>query len=334
GSTIEPVGRSFSLSQVICGTLNCSCAGSNATCCAVSFRNGSSLAMVAWSSDFGSVIWVAAEAASWPIVSRMACCCSARLGPEAPGDGLPVAAAAAGLVAAGVVAGGVVAAAVGLAPGEAVAPGDGLALPDGLVAVGRSVVVSSTFRKRIWAGLPTWAMSSSFWPGTDTMIVLLPSSTTVASATPNALTRFSMMSRAVSRLLLSMFWPGWALACSVSVVPPIRSRPSFGLNRLLNDPCPPMTTIPNRTKKIASNVNRYRDGRIWPWGGDATVVDSPCTSSRRCDRAPTPRGRVGGRRSAPLHSSTLAERDQARDIGTPWRVYQVWVLSDQSGPGE
>src|SRR6185369_17495679 len=118
GSTIEPVGRSFSLSQVICGTLNCSVGGSSATCCAVSFRNGSSWAIVAWSSDFGSVIWVAAEAASWPIVSRMACCCSARLGPEAPGDGLPVAAAAAGLVAGGVVAGGVVAAAVGLAPGE------------------------------------------------------------------------------------------------------------------------------------------------------------------------------------------------------------------------
>src|SRR5262249_30741360 len=128
GSTIEPVGRLFSMSQVICGTLNCTVAGRSATSSGVSVRNDSSLLMVAWSTGFGSVIPVAVFAASAPILLKMACWRSARLGPVAPGDALPVGAAAAGdgLV----VAGGVVAAGVGDGLGDPVAPGDGLALPD------------------------------------------------------------------------------------------------------------------------------------------------------------------------------------------------------------
>src|SRR5690349_16067311 len=144
---------------------------------------------------------VAACAAAWPILSRMACCSCCRLGALA--EALPLGAAAAGLKLVGA---GVVAVGLGLAEGLGLAPGLGLA--DGEAAVGRSWVVSITLRKRICAGLPTCAMSSSFWPGTDTMIVLLPSVTTVASATPNASTRFWMIPRAVSRSAALIFWPG------------------------------------------------------------------------------------------------------------------------------
>jgi len=133
-----------------------------------------------------------------------------------------------------------------------------------VTTAGESVVVFKTLRNRIWAGVPTWRMSWLFVPGTETMIVRSPSVTTVASATPNPLTRFSMMSRAVLRLSRVMFCPAPGLATRVSVVPPIRSRPSLGLRRLPNDPLPVTITSPNRTRKMAASVKRYRDGRIWP----------------------------------------------------------------------
>jgi hypothetical protein len=121
-----------------------------------------------------------------------------------------------------------------------------------------------TLRNRSSAGVPTWRIESLFCPGTDTTMWLLPSVTTCASDTPKALTRFSMISRACSSRAASGALPSAVRATSVIVVPPTRSRPSFGSKRSLREPLPKPMTTPNSTMKIAASVKRYRDGRIWP----------------------------------------------------------------------
>lgn len=140
-----------------------------------------------------------------------------------------------------------------LALGEAVALGDalpdgaGLALADGVGAgAGTAPLPSaalSTLRKRSSAGLPT-SVRSRFSPGREITMFRLPSVTTSASATPNALTRFSMIWRASSRFSAVGAWPLTVFfASSVSRVPPIRSRPSRGSSRSLKLPlAPPKNT--------------------------------------------------------------------------------------------
>lgn len=68
----------------------------------------------------------------------------------------------------------------------------------------------------------------------------LPSVTTSASATPNALTRLSMICRASSRFSAVGGLPSTLLvASSVTRVPPMRSRPSRGSSRSFKLPLAP-----------------------------------------------------------------------------------------------
>src|SRR5262245_15076654 len=132
------------------------------------------------------------------------------------------------------------AAALGLLDGDAdaladgVAPGDGVAGPlgDG-VGFGTLALVSgvdeSTLRNRSsavavralsWSGLAS--------PGTLTTMLRSPWVTTSASATPLPLTRSEMIRLACSSFAPSGAPPPGTVADSVMLVPPCRSRPSFG----------------------------------------------------------------------------------------------------------
>src|SRR5262245_62469028 len=55
----------------------------------------------------------------------------------------------------------------------------------------------------------------------------------------------------------------------------MRSRPSLGLRRLAIEPLPKPRTTAYNTMKIVASVKRYRDGRICPCEGGATVVFLP-----------------------------------------------------------
>jgi hypothetical protein len=125
----------------------------------------------------------------------------------------------------------------------------------------------TTWRNRNRAVSPTCLIASLFWPATDTTIWLLPCVTTSGSDTPRPLTRFSMICRASSRFAADGVLPPGSLAINVSVVPPTRSRPSFGFSR----PCqcdrvpgPVKKTNAYNTTKIAASTMRYRDGCIRP----------------------------------------------------------------------
>ena len=104
--------------------------------------------------------------------------------------------------------------------------GDGLA-----VAGGVTDWTSYTARKRSCAVCPTSRTSSSCWTfGTLTTIWSLPEVVTSDSPTPRLSTRLWMIVLASWRLVGST-WPVPLvfLAVSVIVVPPCRSRPSFGV---------------------------------------------------------------------------------------------------------
>src|SRR5205814_2812149 len=132
---------------------------------------------------------------------------------------------------------------VALDPGAALAPAPalGLALPDGdadaeadgLAAAGLSGVVLSTCRNRSSAGATSlFRVSWSTSPATLTTMLELPSVTTSGSDTPEASTRSAMIWRACSSFTWSGALPPGSVAASVSVVPPRRSRPRFGLGFL------------------------------------------------------------------------------------------------------
>lgn len=97
----------------------------------------------------------------------------------------------------------------------------------------------STLRNRSSAASPT-SSRFRFSPGREMTMLRLPSVTTSASATPNALTRLSMISRASSRFSAVGGLPSTLLvASSVTRVPPIRSRPSLGSSRSFQLPLAP-----------------------------------------------------------------------------------------------
>ena len=96
-------------------------------------------------------------------------------------------------------------------------------------------LVQATVRKRSWA----WRLTVStrlfdVGPGISTTMYLLPCVVTSASATPDPLTRWSMMPAASLRLLEV----GLPFAVRVIRVPPLRSRPSSGFQ------LPPRATRP------------------------------------------------------------------------------------------
>src|SRR5690349_5855086 len=250
---IEPAGRLLSLSQLMYGTLNCIWAGSTATCSGVSSLNGNSACWApVWSCEKsgGDCRAAAALYSCLPSLASTAARCCAMLGGTA--SALLLGDAAALPEALGVGLAEWLAEALGFALGEALpdglaeaeaealAPvdGDALALELELLS-GRSVVVLSTVRKRSCAGEPICLSRSSLLPARDTVMLLFPSVITSASETPRPLTRFSMICRACSRLFAGGGFPFSVLACIVTRVPPIRSRPSLGANLLCQLPDPP-----------------------------------------------------------------------------------------------
>src|SRR5947207_5033496 len=129
---------------------------------------------------------------------------------------------------------------VPLAPGAALAPGLALALADGeadsdgsSVAALLSGVDESTLRNRSSAGATSlFSVSWSTSPATLMTMLEVPSVTTSGSETPEASTRSAMIWRACSSFTWSGALPPGSVAASVSVVPPRRSRPRFGLGFL------------------------------------------------------------------------------------------------------
>src|SRR4051812_25142152 len=136
--------------------------------------------------------------------------------------------------------------AVGLAEPE------GAAVPDGAVAgVGAAAPLVISGRNRSWAVWPTVLAWSPLAPGTEMMIRSRPWVTTSASATPRPLTRRSMIWRAWSSAAELGGWLSVVLACSVTWVPPCRSRPSFGLAE-----SPVKNTSAYRTTKMPASAPR------------------------------------------------------------------------------
>ncbi len=126
---------------------------------------------------------------------------------------------------------------VGLGCGEALA--DGVAVPDGDgVGVGAGVTALDAFG----ASSSTWRNSSSavwltslttaweFWPGTDTVMMLVPCGTTCASVNPALFTRLNMICCAWVISVCVTVVPCTGTAFSETVVPLVRSRPSFTWN--------------------------------------------------------------------------------------------------------
>ena len=110
---------------------------------------------------------------------------------------------------------------------DGLAEPDGVAVPDGGVAGAAALVI--TGRSRSWAVWPTDLAASPFAPGTEMTIRSGLWVTTSASATPRPLTRRSMICLAWSSEALLGGLPSVVFACSVTWVPPSRSRPSLGL---------------------------------------------------------------------------------------------------------
>src|SRR5918993_86312 len=123
----------------------------------------------------------------------------------------------------------------GVADGESDPPADPPADPDGVgvalppVAGATGNGPAFTGRNRSCAVWPSCLAWSPFWPGTEITIRLVPCVTTSASATPMPSTRRWMICRAWSRASGLGGRPSSVRACSVTVVPPCRSRPSFGV---------------------------------------------------------------------------------------------------------
>jgi len=125
-----------------------------------------------------------------------------------------------------------------------VAPAGGVLLPDGLGVVepdgagvapagacGWSCPTPSTVRNSSFAGRSSFSSSPfllAFWPATLTTMSLLPTTRTSASVTPVEFTRWAMMLRATVMESEVGSLPVRVCAFSVALVPPTRSRPSFG----------------------------------------------------------------------------------------------------------
>jgi hypothetical protein len=149
-----------------------------------------------------------------------------------------------------------------------------------------SPVALSTLRNRICAAWPTFLSSSASWPAMDTTMLRLPSTTTSASETPSAFTRFSMICRDCSMLCADGGCPFCSEAWYVACVPPTRSRPSFGCSRSVKLPLAPAPKKANRyrTTKIRPSTASCRPGCGCPCGGRATAVCLPVRIGRRAAR--------------------------------------------------
>src|SRR5215469_10089218 len=214
-----------------------------------------------------------------------------------------------------------------------VALADGLGEPVGVelgvaVGVGTGVVLfgasSSTWRNSSSAVCSTsFTTACEFWPGTETLMMLAPCCTTDASVKPPAFTRLSMMFTAVFMFSGDGALPCGASACSATVVPLVRSRPSRtwksrdhlpGLAMLL-----PTMTRSNRTMTAASTAS-IRPGLEALLLGGATsslsfaqlvataAVDFDAATVSRSQRRPQPRCASWVRPPAHARRSPAARR--------------------------
>ena len=156
---------------------------------------------------------------------------------------------------------------VEFADGDVVACADDV--PDGVgvgvaEAAGVLAVSSSTWRNRNCAVLPS-LLTSDCWPtpGTATLMMSLPSCVTCASVTPEPFTRWRMISSARCMFACGGVPPFGVTALRVTVVPLLRSRPSFTLKPLchwpgLNASLP--TIAMSSTKMSAASTASARPG--------------------------------------------------------------------------
>nr|BFE80482.1 hypothetical protein GCM10020093_030830 [Planobispora longispora] len=130
--------------------------------------------------------------------------------------------------------------------------------------VGAPAPIASTWRKRSSAVVPT-SLTTSSWPtpGTE-MTMLSPAMATSASEMPLPFTRSRMMFTARLRLSSEGSLPSGVMGCSVTVVPPARSRPYSGVSALLRSITPPMARM------SARSTRSMRPGLLWPLVGRAT----------------------------------------------------------------
>src|SRR3954468_10776091 len=101
---------------------------------------------------------------------------------------------------------------------------------DGLAAgAGTPLATASTWRNCSRAVSSSAASLARETPGADTTMLVLPWVLIVAPPTPAASTRCRMMLTAWSRAPLVTLLPCSGVAVRMTCVPPLRSRPSFGL---------------------------------------------------------------------------------------------------------
>ena len=164
--------------------------------------------------------------------------------------------------------------------GEDEAPEDGVGVGVG-VAVAVFGAIRSTWRNSSWAVWPT--RLTTFWvpaPGTATVISLLPCCCTWASVKPAPFTRLAMMFLAwvMSAANSASDTPLGLLACSVTVVPLVRSRPRCTLKslpHLAGWPMLPPTMARNSTTMSAASTASARPGReALPLGGATAAYPS------------------------------------------------------------
>src|SRR6266545_3715984 len=235
-SLIEPGSRPSSCEQVMVGTLYWMSAGRTATSSALSSLNPPSSAMVCSSTEQGSWICDSAYWYSGPSLAITFARFSSSEGFSGVADALGL--AAADPLGAGVALAVGVGVADGFALGVALPLGaaDALALADADSdgsGVGLALTLSVlpiTWRNRSTAGSTSLRSSSSLAPpATLTTMVLSPSTTTSGSDTPEKSTRSAIVCRACAIFSRSgVRWFG-RFADRIMLVPPCRSRPSFGL---------------------------------------------------------------------------------------------------------
>ncbi len=109
---------------------------------------------------------------------------------------------------------------------DAVPEGVGDAVGVGGTAVEAFGAISCTWRNSssaVW--LTSWTIFCEFWPGTDTVMMLVPCGTTCASVKPALFTRLNMICCASVISVDVTFEPCTGTAFSETVVPLVRSRP-------------------------------------------------------------------------------------------------------------
>ncbi len=147
-----------------------------------------------------------------------------------------------------------------------VAPSDGAGLGAWVGTAGwiLAAATASTCRNLSSAVVPTSLMTSSWpLPGTE-MMMLSPDLATSASEMPVPLTRSRMMLTAWSRLSCGGVFPVSVTGDNVTVVPPAKSRPYWGVNAFCRKITPPMARM------STSSARRVRPGRLWLLVGGAT----------------------------------------------------------------